>query len=119
MAAGAETEVARIVELLKVKRGGKSLVLSFGDDQLAVVAEAMVGHGTSAAELRENMLGDASMVDAVSLYFARAVSMDTLPPMSQCVLRACVLRAPCRWPDRRAPRRCASRRRRRQRRSPP
>ena len=27
----------------------------------------MVGHGTSAAELRENMLGDASMVDAVSL----------------------------------------------------
>ena len=88
VAAGAETEVARIFEILEAKRGGKSLVTAFGDEQLAVVAEAMVGDATSAANLQENMLGDASMVDVFSPYFARAIGRDTLPPMSQCVLRA-------------------------------
>ena len=52
VAAGvAETEVARIFEILEAKRGGKSLVTAFGDEQLAVVAEAMVGDATSAAHL--------------------------------------------------------------------
>ena len=74
-----------IVELLKAKRGGKSLPC--GDDQLAVVAEAMVGDGTSAATLREN-IGDASMVDVVSPYFATAMGRDTLPPFPQAILRA-------------------------------
>ena len=88
VAAGAETEVARIFEILEAKRGGKSLVTAFGDEQLAVVAEAMVGDGTSAADLRENMLGDASMVDVFSPDFARAIGRDTLPPSRQAVLRA-------------------------------
>jgi len=55
--------------------------------QLAVVAEAMVGDGTSAATLREN-IGDASMVDVVSPYFATAMGRDTLPPFPQAILRA-------------------------------
>ena len=88
MAAGAETEVARIFEILEAKRGGKSLVTAFGDEQLAVVAEAMVGDATSAAHLQENMLGDASIVDVFSPYFARAVGRDTLPPHLQATLRA-------------------------------
>ena len=67
VAAGAEAESPRIVELLKERRGGKSL--PFGDSQLAAVAEEMVSDGMSAAMLRENALGDASMVDAVSPYF--------------------------------------------------
>ena len=70
VAAGAEAESPRIVELLKERRGGKSL--PFGDSQLAAVAEEMVSDGMSAAMLRENALGDASMVDAVSPYFATA-----------------------------------------------
>ncbi|EOD22561.1 hypothetical protein EMIHUDRAFT_116656 [Emiliania huxleyi CCMP1516] len=88
VAAGAETEVARIFEILEAKRGGKSLVTAFGDEQLAVVAEAMVGDATSAAHLQENMLGDASIVDVFSPYFARAVGRDTLPPHLQATLRA-------------------------------
>ena len=88
VAAGAETEVARIFEILEAKRGGKSLVTAFGDEQLAVVAEAMVGDATSAAHLQENMLGDASIVDVFSPYFARAIGRDTLPPILQAVLRA-------------------------------
>ena len=88
VAAGAETEVARIFEILEAKRGGKSLVTAFGDEQLAVVAEAMVGDATSAAHLQENMLGDASIVDVLSPYFARAVGRDTLPPHLQATLRA-------------------------------
>ena len=88
VAAGAETEVARIFEILEAKRGGKSLVTPFGDEQLAVVAEAMVGDATSAANLQENMLGDASSVDVVSPYFARAIGRDTLPPILQYILRA-------------------------------
>ena len=34
------------------------------------------------------MLGDASMVDVVSPYFARAMGRDTLPPILQANLRA-------------------------------
>ena len=71
VAAGAEAESARIVELLKERRGGKSL--PFGDGQLDEVAEEMVRDGTDAATLQENVLGDASMVDAVSPYFASAM----------------------------------------------
>ena len=57
VAAGAEAESPRIVELLKERRGGKSL--PFGYSQLAAVAEEMVSDGMSAAMLRENALGDA------------------------------------------------------------
>ena len=57
VAAGAEAESPRIVELLKERRGGKSL--PFGDSQLAAVAEEMVSDMMSAAMLRENALGDA------------------------------------------------------------
>ena len=119
VAAGAEAESARIVELLKERRGGKSL--PFGDSQLAAVAEEMVSDGMSAAMLRENALGDASMVDAVSPYFASAMDRTSYRPSS----RPSSGRggwgpprpqeAPCRWPDRRAPRRGASRRTQRQR----
>ena len=86
VAAGAEAESPRIVELLKERRGGKSL--PFGDSQLAAVAEEMVSDGMSAAMLRENALGDASMVDAVSPYFATAMDRDQLPPIQQAILRA-------------------------------
>ena len=44
VAAGAEAESPRIVELLKERRGGKSL--PFGDSQLAAVAEEMVSRST-------------------------------------------------------------------------
>ena len=57
VAAGAEAESPRIVELLKERRGGKSL--PFGDSQLAAVAEEIVSDMMSAAMLRENALGDA------------------------------------------------------------
>ena len=50
VAAGAEAESPRIVELLKERRGGKSL--PFGDSQLAAVAEEMVSDRMSAATLR-------------------------------------------------------------------
>ena len=86
VAAGAEAESPRIVELLKERRGGKSL--PFGDSQLAAVAEEMVSDRMSAAMLRENALGDASMVDAVSPYFATAMDRDQLPPIQQAILRA-------------------------------
>ena len=86
VAAGAEAESARIVELLKERRGGKSL--PFGDGQLAAVAEGMVRDSMSAAMLREDTLGDANMVDAVSPYFATAMGRDRLPPVQQAILRA-------------------------------
>ena len=86
VAAGAEAESARIVELLKERRGGKSL--PFGDGQLAAVAEGMVRDSMSAAMLREDTLGDANMVDAVSPYFATAMGGDQLPPIQQAILRA-------------------------------
>ena len=57
VAAGAKAESPRIVELLKERRGGKSL--PFGDSQLAAVAEEIVSDMMSAAMLRENALGDA------------------------------------------------------------
>jgi len=86
VAAGAEAESARIVELLKEKRGGESL--PFGDGQLAAVAEEMVRDSLSAAMLRERTLAVANMVDAVSPYFAAAMGRDRLPPVQQAILRA-------------------------------
>ena len=63
VAAGTEAESARIVELLKEKRGGESL--PFGDGQLAAVAEEMARDSLSATMLRERFLGGANMVEAL------------------------------------------------------
>ena len=86
VAAGTEAESARIVELLKEKRGGESL--PFGDGQLAAVAEEMARDSLSATMLRERFLGGANMVDAASQYFATAMGRDRLPPVQQAILRA-------------------------------
>ena len=72
VAAGTEAESARIVELLKEKRGGESL--PFGDGQLAAVAEEMARDSLSATMLRERFLGGANMVDAASQYFTASSS---------------------------------------------
>ena len=86
VAAGTEAESARIVELLKEKRGGESL--PFGDGQLAAVAEEMARDSLSATMLRERFLGGANMVDAASQYFATAMGRDRLPPLQQASLQA-------------------------------